>query len=72
MTDTVAATRRPLKRCGTADGSSTLRSVASREAPMLRISRSCCGSTERSPSATFTVSGKKQISATMAIFGPIP
>ena len=39
---------------------------------MLRISLSRSGSTERSPSSRLTVIGKKQISATIASFGPIP
>ena len=72
ITDTVAATFSPLNRNGSADGSSTVRSVRSREAPRLRISLSSSGSTERSPSSRFTVIGKKQISATIASFGPIP
>ena len=38
----------------------------------MRISLSSSGSTERSPSSMFTVMGKKQISATIASFGPMP
>ena len=72
ITETVAATFSPLNRNGSADGSSTERSVRSREAPMLRISFRSSGSTERSPSSRFTVIGKKQISATIASLGPIP
>ena len=72
MTDTVAATFNPLNRKGSAEGSSTDLSVRAREAPMLRISLSSSGSTERSPSSRLTVIGKKQISATIASFGPMP
>ncbi len=72
MTDTVAATFRPLNRKGSEAGSSTERSVRSREAPKLFISLSSSGSTERRPSSRLTVIGKKQISATMASFGPMP
>ena len=72
MTDTVAATFRPLNRNGSEAGSSTERSVRRREAPKLRISLSSSGSTERRPSSRLTVIGKKQISATIASFGPIP
>ena len=68
----MAATFRPLKNDGSAAGISTLRSVRSREAPNERISFSCSGSTERRPSSTFTVIGKKQIRATMASLGPMP
>ena len=64
--------RRPLKKKGSAAGSSTVRSVCRRDAPMLRMSFSSSGSTERSPSSTLTVIGKKQISATIASLGPMP
>ena len=72
ITETVAATRSPLKRRGSDEGSSTFQSVAAREAPMLRMSLRSCSSTDRRPSTTFTVTGKKQMSATIAILGPIP
>ena len=72
ITETVAATLSPLKRYGSAAGSSTFHSVASREAPRLRISLRSSGSTERRPSIRFTVTGKKQIRATIASFGPMP
>ena len=38
----------------------------------MRIIRSSSGSTERSPSSVLTVIGKKQTSAMIASFGPIP
>jgi hypothetical protein len=72
MTDTVAATFSPLNSEGSEAGSSTERSVRSREAPMLRMSFKSSGSTERRPSSRLTVIGKKQISATIAIVGRMP
>ena len=72
ITDTVAATFSPLKNEGSAAGSSTRRSVPSREKPRLRISLSCSRSTERRPSSTFTVIGKKHTRATMASLGARP
>jgi hypothetical protein len=53
-------------------GSSTRRRIWARPASSVRIIRICSGSTERSPSSVLTVIGKKQISAMIASFGPIP
>src|SRR3954454_12747561 len=72
ITDTVAAILMPLNRYGSDAGSSAFQSRAQRVAPNERSSFSRSGSTERSPSSALTTIGKKQISATIASFGPIP
>ena len=67
-----AATRAPEKTDGSAHGSSTRRKVAAREALRVRITRRYSGSTERRPSSAFTVTGKKQTSATITTLGASP
>ena len=62
----------PLKMNGIAAAPRRAQGVRHGPASRVRIIRSRSGSTERSPSSVLTVIGKKQISAMIASFGPIP